>query len=211
MEATNNPTEYKQFLYKKVIEAAYEAFTSKGIRAVKMDDLAKALSISKRTLYEIFDDKEQLLLACIEENSKCFREHMEKFALKKNPSPIAIILEFYRFQMIQLNNIRPEFFVDINRYPKAVKWINNHKEQTRGEVKKFFDQGRSEGYFVDNIDFELIAMAGDAIRDFVMRSKLFRKYSMKKIFHDLVFTIIRGICTQKGIMELDHNFEKIKA
>ena len=34
---------------------------------------------------------------------------------------------------------------------------------------------------------------------------------MKKIFHDLVFTIIRGICTQKGIMELDHNFEKIKA
>ena len=124
MEATNNPTEYKQFLYKKVIEAAYEAFTSKGIRAVKMDDLAKALSISKRTLYEIFDDKEQLLLACIEENSKCFREHMEKFALKKNPSPIAIILEFYRFQIIQLNNIRPEFFVDINRYPKAVKWIN---------------------------------------------------------------------------------------
>lgn len=210
MGNTCNPTEYKQFLYRRIIAAANEAFTSKGVRAVKMDDLAKSLSISKRTLYEIFDDKEQLLLACINENTKTFRLDMEKFIIKTKPSPIAVILEFYRVQMLRLTNVTPEFYADIDRYPKVVEWLEQHKEQNRGEIKKFFDQGITEGYFVNDVDFSLASMAGDAVREFVMSRQLFRKYSMKKIFHDLVFTFIRGFCTQKGIVELDHNLMKIK-
>ena len=210
MGNTSSSTEYKQILYRKIITAANEAFMTKGVRAVKMDDLAKSLSISKRTLYEIFDDKEQLLLACVDEGYKTFRNEMEKFIAKTNPSPIAIILEFYRVQMIRLSNVTPEFYEDIDRYPKVVEWFRLNKIKNRGETKKFFDQGMKEGYFVNNIDFSLISMAGDAIREYISSRQLLRQYSMKKIFHDVVFTFIRGFCTQKGITELDHNISKIK-
>lgn len=210
MGNTGNPTEYKQFLSQRIIAAANEAFTSRGIRAVKMDDLAKSLSISKRTLYEIFDDKEQLLLACIQESNKTFRKEIEAFIVKTSPTPTAIILEFYRMQMLRLSNVTPDFFTEIDRYPKVVEWLKQNKKQNHGEIKRFFDQGITEGYFVNNIDFALATLVGDAIREYVMNNQLFRKYSMKKIFHDLIFTFIRGFCTQKGIKELDSNIAKIK-
>ena len=52
-------------LRERIITAATEAFTSKGIKSITMDDIAAALGISKRTLYEVFSDKESLLKECI--------------------------------------------------------------------------------------------------------------------------------------------------
>ena len=46
----------------RVVETASKSFMTLGIKAVHMDDIASSLSISKRTLYELFGDKEELLL-----------------------------------------------------------------------------------------------------------------------------------------------------
>lgn len=46
----------------RIVDTAAKAFKRSGIKAVHMDDIAGSLSISKRTLYELFGDKEQLLL-----------------------------------------------------------------------------------------------------------------------------------------------------
>lgn len=62
----------------RIIELAKKEFISKGIRQVKMDDFAHALSMSKRTLYQIFADKESLLLACIQERHSYFKALAEK-------------------------------------------------------------------------------------------------------------------------------------
>ncbi len=49
----------------RIIETASEAFTAHGIKSITMDDIAASLGISKRTLYEVFRDKESLLTQCI--------------------------------------------------------------------------------------------------------------------------------------------------
>ena len=54
-------TAYKKGLRAVILNAAMKAFTEKGIRAVKMDDIAESLAISKRTMYEIYATKEELL------------------------------------------------------------------------------------------------------------------------------------------------------
>ena len=61
MQETKDISPYKQGLRDKIITSAMMAFAKKGIRQVKMDDVASELGISKRTLYEIFDKKEGLL------------------------------------------------------------------------------------------------------------------------------------------------------
>ena len=48
-----------------ILNAALEQFMSKGIKEVKMDDIASLLSVSKRTIYELFSDKEELLLEAL--------------------------------------------------------------------------------------------------------------------------------------------------
>ena len=57
-------------LRQKVLAVAARAFTVNGIRNVRMDDIASLLSISKRTLYELFTDKEQLLLEIMLEHHR---------------------------------------------------------------------------------------------------------------------------------------------
>ena len=56
----------KKLIRMQVIKAAAEAFSQKGIKNVRMDDIASSLSISKRTLYELFADKE-----CGNESRQC--------------------------------------------------------------------------------------------------------------------------------------------
>lgn len=48
-------------LRERIVETAMNAFTSHGIKSITMDDIAASLGISKRTLYEVFSDKESLL------------------------------------------------------------------------------------------------------------------------------------------------------
>ncbi len=49
----------------RVIKKASQEFIKKGIKSVRMDDIAALLTISKRTLYEIFNNKEELLYDCV--------------------------------------------------------------------------------------------------------------------------------------------------
>ena len=62
MQNITELTEYKKELRGKLLTTAMEEFASRGIKAVKMDDIAAKLGISKRTMYEIYSTKEDILL-----------------------------------------------------------------------------------------------------------------------------------------------------
>lgn len=57
-------------LRERIILAAVELFTTNGIKSITMDEIAASLGISKRTLYEVFPDKETLLEECILKSQK---------------------------------------------------------------------------------------------------------------------------------------------
>ena len=60
MSETKNISAYRQSLRDRILEVAMQAFREKGIKAVKMDDIAASLTISKRTLYEVYENKLRL-------------------------------------------------------------------------------------------------------------------------------------------------------
>ena len=61
-----------------IIGKALELFTSRGIKEVKMDDIASLLSVSKRTIYELFGDKEQLLFESLMLQQEMMREEAKE-------------------------------------------------------------------------------------------------------------------------------------
>ena len=61
MSEIKNISTYRENLKDRILSTAMADFAARGIRAVKMDDIANALSISKRTLYEVYENKEDLL------------------------------------------------------------------------------------------------------------------------------------------------------
>ncbi len=57
-----------------ILHHASKMFVEQGIKAVRMDDIAHELSVSKRTLYELFEDKEELIYQCIRHYFEAERE-----------------------------------------------------------------------------------------------------------------------------------------
>ena len=68
----------QQQLRQRILDYSMEQFISQGVKNVKVDDIAAALTISKRTLYAMFSDKEQLLLESIKAQMARSNKEMEK-------------------------------------------------------------------------------------------------------------------------------------
>lgn len=203
MHNTDISIDHRQNLTDKIVEVATSEFLSHGVKAVKMDDIAKNLSISKRTLYEIFDNKEQLLLACVKSMSMQTREKIDNFIAQKNPTVIEVIVEFYRSQLQRFNTMSPQFYLELNKYPSVTEWINFYREGNEREGLEFFKKGIEEGYFRKDVNYELINKICDGGLEYVFRNQILKDYSLKEIFQDVTMLYIRGFCTMKGIAALE--------
>lgn len=196
-------TENKQDLRKRIIEVATHEFLHNGIKAVKMDDIAKAMTASKRTIYEMFENKEQLLLECVKAMFKKEDDHMNAFVKGGKHSVISIVIEYYRFQMQNLTGVSPLYYEDVMKYPIVMNWLNKQKANNEDNALEFFSRGVKEGYFRSNVDYRLISYICDSSMEAIIRQRLFKQYSMKQIFRDVILLYIRGLCTLKGIEKLE--------
>lgn len=154
---SDDSTEHRTKVSLKIIEVASDMFLKKGIKAVKMDDVSKELGMSKRTLYEFFNNKETLLLHCMK-NMKEKESLYLKNVIEKSPelTEIGKIVEYYRYQMQQTAKISTLFVLDLKKYPLVVDWMNSIKLKNHDKVLSFFQGGIKNGYFRKNVNFELI-------------------------------------------------------
>ena len=202
MMVLKETTAYRKQLRAKIMEAAMKAFTQKGIRAVKMDDIASSLAISKRTLYEIFEDKEHLLYETINQYDAISRQRLTDYAAQQH-SVIDVILEAYRMKVEELRKVNPAFYTDIIRYPKLASYIKNNNERTRESFIKFLERGVEEGFLRADVNYEMIPHMFDALGEYMMKSKLLDKYSLDELFTNYVLVSIRGLCTEAGLKAVE--------
>ncbi len=202
-----NITEYRQGLHEKILVTAMSEFHKHGISAVKMDEIARILSISKRTLYEIYANKEELLFAGVKRDEEFFRHHMMEYS--SDHDVIEIIVEFYMLQIRQLAEVTPLFFTDIKKYRRIVEYISENREQQSRNAVTFFSHGVEDGYFRKDIDYEFMNHLGSAVMEYAMREKLYEKYSIDYIFRNVIIMFVRGVCTQKGIEKIDKLLDSV--
>lgn len=61
----------------------------------------------------------------------------------------------------------------------------------------------SEGYFRKDVDFDIVSQIGAASMEHAMKTKMYEKYGMKDLLHNILFLFLRGLCTAEGIALLD--------
>ncbi len=200
----DNSIDHKTFVSLKIIEVATDMFLAKGIKAVKMDDVSKELGISKRTLYEFFNNKETLLLHCMK-NMKENESLYLKNVIEKSPklTEIGKIVEYYRYQMQQTTKVSTLFVMDLKKYPVVVEWMNSIKLKNHDRVLSFFQGGVKNGYFRKNVNFDLIMEFCNTAMENAISSGLLEKYGVQQVFKNVTMLYIRGYCTLKGIEELE--------
>ncbi len=186
----------------RILQTAMPLFTEHGIKAVKMDDIATALSISKRTLYEIYDDKESLLQEGIRFFQQKHRNRLETAASGKS-NVMEIILEMYRINIERISRVNPVFYSDIEKYPRILKSLDQDKESRKQQFFNFMQRGVDEGYFRPDVNYNIVSFMFDALGKYMMEMHLYEKYPIKELYLNMLFVSLRGFCTTKGIEILD--------
>jgi AcrR family transcriptional regulator len=202
MQEIKTISTYKQGLRDIILDSAMKAFAERGIRAVKMDDIAAALSISKRTLYEIYETKEQLLYEGVREYHERMTERMDKISTESD-NVMEIMLKVYRLKVEEFRVTTPAFYSDLVKYPRVLRYLNRENQRTRVKSLRFLARGVDEGFFRDDVNYELAGRLFDALGRYVMSQQLYKQYTIEEIFNNLIFVTFRGLCTPKGIKALE--------
>lgn len=192
----------RQELKKKIIETAGKLFASQGIRSITMDDIATTFGISKRTLYEVFTDKETLLIECIRHDVAEEEEYMRR-QLSANNSVMEILLKRYQRSIERFHSTNKKFFEDIQKYPRAYEQLKNGNNRTTEEALNFFREGVRQGYLRDDINFVIAGQLVRAQIDVLMESDLCKTFSFLDVYDSIMLTFLRGISTPKGAAELE--------
>ncbi len=202
MQETKDISPYRRRLKTRILETAMTEFADKGVRKVKMDDVASILSISKRTLYEIYVTKEVLLF----EGLKLYAARREKeltAATKNCQNVMEILLTVYKRKLEESQHTSIMFYRDVVKYPMALQFLKEQNERNRERSQQFIKRGIQEGYFRSDLDYKLAGGLFELLGKYIMDNRLYESYSIQEIFHNLVFVSLRGVCTEKGAVELD--------
>lgn len=198
----------KQQLKEKVAQVAAVAFMQKGIKNVKMDDVAAELGISKRTLYELFSDKEELLLDVVKLHRKEMKNYMISVA-EKAENVLEIIMSFYirTTEDFQTTNIL--FFEEIKKYPQVTKFLEEGRKENAVSAVAFYRKGVEQGIFREDVNYEIVQEMIHGQMDMLMHNDIQKTYSMVEIFKTVVFMHLRGITTEKGLSIVDEFLEQM--
>jgi len=202
MQDFKDISDYKLNLRERIPDVAMQLFTERGINAVRMDDVAQTMGISKRTIYELYDKKEDLLFEVVVKHFKQRMDRMEQ-AVSHCSNVMEILLEVYHMKVSDFKSTNPLFFLEMVRYPLVKRFLDEQNELMRDHSLAFIQRGVEEGYFRSDLNFQMSVLQFDAMGEYIMQKELYRQYSIEDIFRNLVFVSLRGLCTDKGIKAID--------
>lgn len=143
----------KTVVKEHIVLAAAKSFAQKGVKTVRMDDIAAGLSISKRTLYELFHDKEDLLLDVMKLHREEMQEYMTQVASKAE-NVLEVLLKFFQRSAQDFQNTNRKFFEDIEKYPKVMRYIDESRKENLDSAMEFYRKGVEQGIFRNDVNLE---------------------------------------------------------
>jgi TetR/AcrR family transcriptional regulator, cholesterol catabolism regulator len=185
----------------KIVEGAGELIMQFGIRTVTMDDIAKHLSMSKKTIYQYFKDKGELVNAITQIHLDVEGVRFNSVTAQSENSVHELILVSSCLRE-SMQEMKMNIMHELQKfYPSAWKLYVDFKQDVMlKSIQGVIERGKSEGYFRNEIDSELIAlMRVEQVQTFFMKNIYSReKYSLAELQLQLFDHFIHGLFTIEG-------------
>lgn len=193
----------------RILDTALALFRQRGVKAVTMDDVAHALTMSKRTLYQTFRDKEDLLLEAVKKSRRTDLEEMESIAQEKD-NVLEILLTAMDRRMKELETIAPAFFADIVKYGRVIDYLDACERDDTEKVVGFLRRGVAQGYFRDDVDLYLFYDMLGTLSKRVVGRHIDDGRDIRYLFLNTIPVSLRGLATPKGQQLVDAFVEKYR-
>lgn len=187
-------------LRRKIVRTASDYFHKNGIKATSMNSISEALHISKRTLYQVFGSKSELLKACVSFLIEKSRKQMEEKCrtLSCLESIVCLNYQTYAFSRV----LSADFCREIVKYPESLALFSReYREPLHEKCASLFREARQKKLIQPESNFELAFMFFEN----TLLYTLFAPYEEPQralTYGNAVLTYLTGICTAEGRKEL---------
>lgn len=195
----------------RIIDQAMQMFVSQGIKSVRMDDIAQQLGVSKRTLYELFGDKEGLLYLAMERYSERNRQRWNE--LTAGSQNVLEAMFMVLGEVMDNAEVTRRMMDNLRKFYPAVhdKLMREGMVKNRTSLRRMLEQGICDGLFVDTFNIDLaISVLYYTASAIVTRRELMLPQGMTErgAFVQIISNFFRGISTAEGLRLIDDNLER---
>ncbi len=182
-----------------------ELFLRFGIKSITMDDVSAALGISKKTLYQWFESKDDLVIKVLGHHIARGKDECLQMASKaKNALEEIFILLDSNSQ--EISQMKTNIVHDLQKYhPDAWELMRTfHYDFVYKVIRDNLVRGRQEGLYRDDFDLDIIARLHLATAFNLFDPQLFPdgQANRVQVFHEYMMHYLHGIVSAKGLAYL---------
>jgi AcrR family transcriptional regulator len=186
----------------RIIEGAAELFKTYGIKSVTMDSLATHLGMSKRTIYEVFSDKDELtigVLTCMAGKQK----NLVKRILDESENSVVAIFRMLEINRDFIQGMSPVFQADLKKFHHDVLMKRSDKFEMPDykSNQQLIEMGIKENFFRKEINPDLANRCLYNLARSIMDDEIypFELFSRRDVIKNILINYLRGISTTKGL------------
>jgi TetR/AcrR family transcriptional regulator, cholesterol catabolism regulator len=184
-----------------IIEKAGALFKKYGIKSITMDDISKELGVSKKTLYQLVADKNELIDQFINEGFMDFKLRINKIT-NSNFDPILELIKIHDLTIEFLLDYSPALEYDLKKYYNGVyeKTEKQFFELFQVAIMNNIEHGKELGLFRDDIDSDFISKIYISGIEHVSKSKIISldQFVPKKYRNELLTYHLNGLISNDG-------------
>ena len=194
----------------KIMKGAEQLFSRYGIRSITMDEVARHLSMSKKTIYEIFPNKDELVF-------QVAQHHLEEDCLKWQAAHREATSALHEMMLMtkslhhEVKDFNPTLVFDLKRFhPRAWALFEGQRESLFEEsIKANLERGQKEGHYRNDLNPSIIARMRFEIEIMGFNPDIFPhdRYPFAEVQMQLLEHFIRGLLTDTG----HHAWDELKA
>lgn len=198
----------------QLLEDVMQILYRNGLKATTMDYVAAQLGISKRTLYETFPTKRDMIGAVLDyDRESQSRLHSEIF--RREPNLLLAMINIFLEVRRTMDNINSVFFRDMDEYfPEIRKRFRNNPPHLE-MIERFYQRGIDEGVFRKDVNIRmtwvLVHIQFEALKR--MEENFPPGMTFIEAFDSIALGFMRGIVSAEGMKVLDavsHRFNTVK-
>lgn len=184
----------------RILHTAEGLFFQYGIRSVTMEDIAKELSISKKTIYQFFKDKDEIVLRVSRQIFNKERARMHQIH-EQGENVIHEMVLISRYIREHVGEANPSAMHDMQKfYPDAWRFFLSFKKDSLNLIESTIEKGVAEGYFRPEVNPKILAILRSETIVLSFDQQLFprKDFEPQDVQVQLFEQFINGILTDKG-------------
>lgn len=185
----------------RIIQGGEELFLKAGIKSVTMDDIATHLGMSKKTIYQFFKDKNELVMALVKKQLQDDEDRMNNI-IGQSGNVVEEMINMMKCSEEIFSRINPIVIHDMQKYhPDAWKLFQTFKTDVIiHKLEELLEKGIKQGYIRPDVDVKILARMRVYQVELGFNAHIFpvAEFSTWKVQYQFLEHFNYGICTLKG-------------